>query len=330
MSYYIYNLMMSKCERTLLRTGVLKINKKQRSLGSLKNAVRFLLVNQKSMYQTLDIVMMMEEWHWLQNKEVIFPENKTLLNRLLKATSRIKDPERLFREEQSFMLALPKDFKINDLPATGVLVTVCEWENRKKMLRGFFDWLNLENPGMKRTDSRMTVCITYQHPGDVSNMYYRAIIPVPYMQKLLSAKTGEQYWQILGNFEESDNKGFHGLTFDQAAYQQTLVKLILAILLYKKTSPQALVSGYPIKNKRPPKMDKVISKSYHGLTLSMPHQEHDAPSFHYRSWTFRQLFAARYYQGEYQQMEPGSRVVFVRDTFVNMGDIKPNTLKDKC
>lgn len=330
MTYYTYPLMMSKCERMMLRNHVLKINKKQRGMDSLKEAIRYLLVNEKAMYQTIDIVMMMEEWHWLQNKQVIFPENKTLLNRLLKATSRIKDPERLFKDEQSFMLALPKDFKIGSLPATGVLVTVCRWDNRKIMLKGFFDWLNLDNPGMKKTDSRMTVCITYQHPGDVSNMYYRAIIPIPYMQKLLSAETGEEYWKILGNFEASPNKGYHDLTFDQAAYQQTLVKLILAILLYKKTSPQALVSGYPVKNKRPPKMDKIVTKNYQGLTLSMPHQEHDGPSFHYRSWTFRQLFDKRYYQGEYQNMEPGSRIVFVRDTFVNMGDVQPTTLKDKC
>lgn len=48
-------------------------------------------------------------------------------------------------------------------------------------------------------------------------------------------------------------------------------------------------------------------------------------SSHYRSWHIRQLRDDRYYQNEYKDLKPGSRLVFVKDSFINR-DISPKTV----
>jgi hypothetical protein len=329
MSYHTYYLNLARIEQIMWKANLLKYTKKQRGMATMRDAIRTILLHEEKMYRTIDLPIMLEEYKWLQDRHVIFPENKTLLNRLLKATTKIKDSTKLFSEEQTFMLALPRDFKIHSQPATGVLVHISNWTKRRHLTHDFFDWVNLPQPDLKRTTQEMTVCITYQHHSDTKDCYYRAIIPVSLIGKLLNAESGAEYWDILGKFDDTANIGALELTHDQAAYQQVLVRLILAVLLYKKTVPTALISGYPVHKKKAPKMDMRSVTKYSDFTLQIPHSEHNSPTFHYRSWHFKQLMADRYYQGEYENLERGSRVIFVKDTFVNLDDIKPATLKNK-
>ena len=326
MGFNTYHMMLSRLERTLWRAGYLKSTKKGRGLETMRQAAAFIFKNESAIYETVDAPIMIEEFNWLNDKKVIFPENVTLLNRLLKAGSRIKNSQQLFKNDfDSFMLALPTDFKINKLPSTGIMVLIAPWTARQDLTDNFFGWIKHPAPLNSSSAEEMSVCITYQMPHSPKELYYRAIIPISIMDSLINAPDGKSYWQILGTFLKI--RGALDLTTEEAAYQQILVRLILAIILYKKTNPHALIPGYPSIQK--PKIDKALIKQPNISTLSMPHGLHDSPEEHYRSWYFKQLFADRYYKGEYKHWPKGSRVVFVNETWVNLKEVNPNTLVQK-
>ena len=54
-------------------------------------------------------------------------------------------------------------------------------------------------------------------------------------------------------------------------------------------------------------------------------QQKASPTGHWRSFHYRQLMHERYYQGEYKDWKPGSRIVFVRESFVGE-EVTPETL----
>ena len=326
MGYNTYHLMLGELERNVYNAGLLPKDKSTRGEKTMRAAVRFLLTEDPQMLYTLDMAILIEEYFWLQNKKVIFPDSVTLLNRLLKASTRIKNSTQLFGKDfESFSLAFPREFKINNLPSTGVLVTILSHAQRQQISNDFFKWITAKTINTKYF-SETIICLSYNYPNDNKQMYSRAIIPVPIIDKLLNAPTPDDYYKILGGF--SDNIiGSIPLNVSEAAYQQTIAKLVLAILVYKKANPDALIHGFPTKKK--PKLNGFAVKNYESLNLKMPTNIHSSPQEHYRSWTFRQLFAPRYYQGEYAALEPGSRIVFVNETFVNMKNVDPNTLIER-
>jgi len=64
------------------------------------------------------------------------------------------------------------------------------------------------------------------------------------------------------------------------------------------------------------------------LTDAGKDQRDASQSTHYRSFHFRQLMHERYYKNEYENIPVGSRIVPVRDTFVNK-DIEPSTFVEE-
>lgn len=324
MSYNTYHLLSSRLERIMWQAGNLTCAKKQRGINSIRETVRILIKNEKNIYNTIDMPILMEEWHWLQTRQIIFPESETLLNRLNKTSSKIKRPDMIFKSQtETFMLAFPKNYKIDNFEVSGVLVHLCDWQDRQKLIDDYFKWLDMPAPASSVKDYGFGINLTYQMFHDQKEMYYRATIPIERVNKLINANDGAEYGKILGNYKH------HGidLTDDNSSYQQQLVKIILSLILYKKTVPEALIAGYPTVKK--PKMEGYKLKENDYLTLSIPQAHRDSPTEHYRSWSFRQLFADRYYQGEFEHWERGSRIVFVRDTYVNLKEIDPKTLLKK-
>lgn len=325
MSYYTYNLLLSQLERLMWRNGLLKCTKKQRGLDTMRATMREILLNQPEMYKTIDLPIIMEEYIWLKNRQVIFPDSERLIKRLIKSSANIKRPELLFYDDTDvFILALPKTFKIHNIPATGILVMVTPWNKRQMFMDDFFDWLNMPKVKISHPVNQMAVCISYNMLNQSKEIKYRAVIPVTWINDLLNAKNGKEYGDILGNFDSSKIITGFGLSDKEAEYQQVIVKLILSVLLYKKTNPDKLKAGYPSIKK--PKFEGISVKNFNSQTLHTT-LGHESPEAHYRSWCFKQLVADRYYQGKYADMERGSRVIFVRDTYVNLKEVEPATLK---
>lgn len=324
MSYHTYNLLLAQLERIMWRTGHLKYKKKQRGLDTMRETMREILINQPDMYKTIDLPIIMEEYMWLQNRQVIFPENDQLVKRLLKASAKIKRPDLLFRNDiDNFILALPKSFKIHKIDSTGILVQVAPWHERQELTDNFFDWVSLPRVENNSTSTELAICITYNMPNQSREIKYRAVIPISWVNGLLNAKNGHEYNQILGNFDKTKIVTGFDLSALESEYQQVIVKLVLAILLYKKTNPDKLKPGYPTIKR--PKFEGITIKKTNDQTL-FNIVSHESPTAHYRSWCFKQLIADRYYQGEYSDWQKGSRIIFVRDTFVNVKDVDPATL----
>ena len=323
MSYFTYHPLLLRLEQLSWRSGLLKCKKKQRGDLSIKETINHILKEQPEIYKTLDLPILMEEWQWMQQRQIIFPENELLIARLLKASAKIKHPENLFQKDQeSFMLAIPKNFLINKQKSTGILVTLINWNERTQLINKFFNWLNLDSPLNESENKQLALCLIYQMPIGSKELYYRAIIPISSLNELINAKSAEKYSQILGYF--NNITGAKNLNTDEANYQKIIVQLVLAILLYKKTHPEYLISGYPAKNRSD--LNSVILKKVNSKILSIGKNLKESPTEHYRSWTFRQLFADRYYQNEYKDLPKGSRIIFVNDTWVNMKKIDPKTL----
>lgn len=329
--YKVYQPLSNRVERTMRKNKLIDVKKKERKNKSIREAIKYVLTEVPDLGGTMDLPIMMEEHYWSKHPTVIFPESSEILDRLVKSSFSIKNPDKLFTEQESFMLAMPKDFKINGKPACAVLVTISNFtQHRFKLYDSFFDWVNMPMPGINHhfDENEWSVALNYKIDGESDDMYYRSVIPATKMADLL-ASDPHDYQSILGTFPEVDTHRGTSFALDaeHGAFQQTLFRLILAVVIYKKTVKNSLIEGYPGENR--PVYEEIYSPAYKDYSLGMPHlNEQHSPKEHYRSWYFRQLNHDKYYQGVYADVPKGSRIVFVKDTMVGT-EVHAKTLIDR-
>lgn len=291
---------------------------------NMQECMSFLYRANKELVGTLDFPVMAEEYFWqLKGRQAVFPESPEVLRRLQKGRFDIKNVAGISQPHDSYMLSFPKGFEIGGRQARGVLVTwMPHVERSERISNPFFKYTGLPAmpPIYDTQDSEILEgeTLAFNYASEDGGML-RVIIPKSKMPAILSCETVEGYRDII---QDLSNDGVVPLDEEEKVYQFELVKLIIAFGVYCSAFDGALVSGFP--GKEPKFFEPKLMDKFNKTTLAMKGRE--SPASHYRSWHVRQLIHEKYYKGEHEGRKPGSRVVFVSDSYVGK-KIEPETLK---
>ena len=333
--YLPYRLNIERCFNLLRKAGKLKATKKDRDLNGVREAMSFVYTNHPEIMNTLEPSFHAEEYFWANRSRVAyFLENLDLAEGLMRGSYKIHDPMTLIGgDTDSFMLMLPKGLKVaSDFPVEGgLLVSIMPLEYRQKILFGdFFKWMGLGEPEVSIPDGMMqdfTIAINYQVDPTLF-AYSRLVLPSSNFSKVIGINSPAEYAEFMNSQNQMEGmEGYVPLTEKECEAQFYLFKLVCGFLVYRQCMPDRIVEGFPAGLNRFETMTPVTSSTV-PLVVSGPKDDRKETSgkvSHYRSWYFRQLMDDRYYKGEHSAKPKGSRVVFVRDTYIG-ADIEPETV----
>ena len=288
------------------------------------DCVRYLFAAVPQMRQSLNYSVISEEYYWRGHSQVVlFPEDTQVIERLLKAKLDIKMSSGIRMPHESFILAFPRDYKINGQPAQSCLITQLSRKRRFTHMHEPFTqkYFGTSNT-IDETSEGNGIHICYRDPLNRA-MTVRSCIPETSMTAALHAKTPEQWHDVLGSYDPERDSTIVELSTQDILYQMALIQIIMRVAVYASACDSALREGYPTIR---PKHLEPKGISYTDKTLQLARTGKGDTKEVYRSWFFRQLVHERYYRGEHAGEPIGSRIVFVTDTVVNQ-KIEAETLK---
>jgi hypothetical protein len=232
---------------------------------------------------------------------------------------------------KSFMLCLPAGYEACGIRPTGVLVT--SFDSAEESLQNMESACKEIDPGGEPISydeiikHKKGVSISYRalNEEDYTNITLfdrdlEAVINCGSFAEYLELRTNAKNYQVNGiTSSKKFNDGAsctEGLTVNEKQMQYTIFKLIMSLSMYVKAKPESLVDGFPLKGGF--SLSEPFSEPVRSKTVNASSKHKNSPEEHHRGWFIRQLVAECYYRGEYKDLEPGSRMVFVDETTVNL------------
>ena len=298
---------------------------------------------------SINAVQALHEFNWVHNegRNIIFPDSADVLTRLFTARYSVKNSAFLADDNREFVLATPKGFCIDGYVMPSCLVSISRFTQvypvwvellgKSINVSVDSDGLNLDGTmDLRMTDGthktqtirleqpqKKSITITYASTSD--NMTMQVTFELDDFILAVSAKNVDDYYAVATSkrrysTEQPDNDNkmgskSYGLTEREMEQQYRLFKLVAAMLIYTAAEPAALKEGFPSRYAKS-KGEPVFEGQYNPKTFSLTGKQKASPKSHLRSFHYRQLMHEKYYQGKHKHMKPGSRVVFVRETFV--------------
>jgi hypothetical protein len=215
---------------------------------------------------------------------------------------------------KSFMICLPAEYEVFGERPSGILVnsfdSQSEWSRDvNKFYRGVFP--ESDQVGHDGNDGwGKGITITYKDRCGKKGASLRL-----HDKDLDLAINSNSFSEFLCAY--GDNGGVDtGFTQGELKIQYTLFKLVLSLSMYIKAKPEALADGFPANGGF--SLSERFPEPVRGSTVNLSTKHNPPPEEHHRGWFIRQLVAECYYRGEYKDLEPGSRMVFVDETTVNL------------
>ena len=334
MKYKTYTLMMEKIASMMRRGGM--INKKLKGDSALQTAITELVKEQPEICQTLDFIVMMEEWNWLESaRHIYYLESAQVANSIINSKIALSSAEALYSGPESFILALPKDTIVNNAKAhSGVMVTVGKHSDRQEgFVNPFCEWLSTKRMKLDQADDKdwtgsFGIYITYRGSSTDQSHVVRVCMNSDELIHYINSDSLAEYMESMPDWEaKKEYSHVFSLSLEERAYQFDILKLVASFLVYKKALPGRVVSGYPVQNNEKTATGKDV-KNVQPFIIKRPqnNEAQDYKTSHYRRWHFRQLTHERFYRGEHKKEAIGSRVIFVQDSVVGR-EVKANTVK---
>ena len=336
--YFTYHFISEKVTRL--------VSKHPSSLGlktkpTMQQALTQLYFQEPRLMQTMDCTIMAEELFWMQNSRVaLFPESTDVLDKLKAGKYDIKNAAGFSMPYESFVLLFPAGFMIAGQQAQGTLVTWMRHTDREeKIFNPFMKYISQPDLPIRYSGedtaalNEYTLMISYPifsmpgNPNDPAETRVgcaRAAIPRALIPELLSCANGAEFQGILGRYNQTRTMAEFDLNSEDAEYQFQLFRLLATMGIYTSAFGGALKEGFP--GNRPKFLEPKDIPKFRDVTLQIG-SSHTSPHSHYRTWHIRQLNDERFYRGEYAKMEPGSRMVFVREAYVGH-DVEAETIVD--
>jgi hypothetical protein len=311
--------------------AALKVYKEARKLPQLEQirySISQVYTNDPEILRSMEPLIHMEEYEWISSPQRInyFFDSEDLVENLIKSASNIQDETALYNGSESFTVAIPESAKWFP-KITGMLVSIGKHESRnERILQPFFKWLKGPVPQVEIAGDlgHFTICATYRVKG--SECWIRLVIPSHWIPILLNSESPNEWADFMRKESKFHFKFMAGLTREEEVEQYYLSRLLLGLLVYRKSLPHRITEGTPTG--RAEFATPFIAKRSTPLKVSPPTREHSSPSGHYRSWHFRQLMNERFYKGEHKDKKIGSRIVFVSDSVVGQKQ-QPKTVRSK-
>jgi hypothetical protein len=310
--------------RMARKSGAINITKKDTTESALQRAMTFINKKEPRMLDTLEFLIHAEEYYWLKNgKHAYFFDSSATARALIDSSFVINDLGAACENGETFMLCLPDDLTLGNQKVTsGALVVIGKHIDRADfVINSYAKWIDKGklqcNMDMGEDPEHLGLYICYQeHYGSCE--YMRMAMPISNVNKCLSFDSADEYNAYMKKTNAFNY--FAGIHLDapEMSFQFDLVRLVGALLLYKKAMPERLKQGLPFSFKEQ-HFDSRYIKSHKPVVLHSPAASAQGAnmSVHYRSWHFRQLMDKRFYQREHAAKPIGSRIVFVRDSIVN-------------
>lgn len=311
--------------------------KREREKVGFVGALKELLSAMPEALAFTDGSIMCEEWRWIQSgRSLIFPDTLETLQLISRSTFRIQFTEALESPYECFVVNIPKGFELAGQPCPAVMVAVSNMRTQyTEWVAPFLRTMGLEHMATEPENlwtvpSEQSLAITYKTADTPFGPEFgRLCVGWDMLPEILQCKTGAEFSQLIGQLPGVGLvPGISALSEDESLFQLELTRMVIKLMLYVQATG-AMTPGFPSQTR-----DESIplywtpGRPAQAMTLKLAAGSGGVPaSAHYRSFTLRQLTDERYYQGEYSRMPRGSRLVFVRDTFVGAGDVDPQTLR---
>lgn len=273
------------------------------------------MVNHGGFLSPINKLIMSAEAAWEDSgMHALFVEQKDI-DALLKGKYSLNKLPALFTPYKSFALCLPAEFSVEGIkPGGGVLVsTYPDMADYDKVLRTALEKVGVEGvepPEEQRQQGSNIMTMTYLGADNahVVLSYYGE-----QLESLFNSKNFAEYKQHSNSLSISSPLDMD-LDEGEQKLQYTLVKLVLSISIFAMAKPDSIVSGFP--KAKGFVLDGTIGDGVSSSSLTASFKRRSVTE-HYRSWFLRQLSHEKYYQGEFKNLAPNTRFVFVEDTVVN-------------
>lgn len=315
----------------LHRKMIKSLPSKERKMMTEKKLFQDILDSSPDLIHSLDFLIASEELYWKEEgRHAIFPENKIVLDNLLRAKYQMESSEGFDLPFPSFIVAIPYGYEFDGVKVPSFMVTHIEYRKSQDItIHPFCEYLETPFPnsvGYQDTeDGAKSITITFKDPS--SHGYLRMMQIENKLPAILASESLQDFRIAVGDYR--NKVGAIQSSEHDLRTQFVIMKLIAALGVYNLATEGArLQNGFP-GSIAPRLMGKHDQANVAFTTLSGSVNTDNikaSPQAHYRAWHFRQLRDERYYKGKHQSMTPGSRYSFVSDTLVGQ-KISPHTQK---
>ncbi len=323
--YRVYPMSSEKIKR--------KIDKKTKAFRKVDkwNTVLSCLDLFPDLYESRSNAIHFGEFQWtIQGRNALFI-NLNDIKTIERGVCKVKFIPDRFLPFKSFMVCLPSDYEVQGIRPTGVMVTSFDTDEESVLLgeemRKIIDPDSDPLPVNKISKNKKGVTISYRCGNH--GVYTNLVLYDDHLTDVVNCKSFSEFCDahekmkiaidndvtMHGRFNE-ELACQQGLTIDERKVQYALFKLVMSLSMYIKAKPDVLTEGFPVKGGFT--LSEPFSEPVRGKTVNVSTKHKNSPEEHHRGWFIRQLVAECYYRGEYKDLEPGSRMVFVDETTVNL------------
>lgn len=295
-----------------IRTNAKKLGiKTQLDKADYLTALKEFIKIRPELLSSMDFIILCDEMdYYLHPKESnsYFVKDEAAYNAINNVKISKLDATLLITENENFTVNIP-----NSIGIPGLFVSVRDADDFRKRIQQVHKTYDENIRNVHGT----CVSITYATCGLANyDGHIEATLPTAMINDIIAADSYEHYKEIVPicslfgavDLDDTDKRA-----------QFDIVKFVAKFMLYRAAAPERFVEGCPNNQPMPRLMASTRTK-----TFSIPANTSSVRE-HYRSPTLRQLRDERFYHGEYAHMKPGSRIVFVKDSFVNANKVNVQT-----
>jgi hypothetical protein len=299
-----------------------QIDKKTKEFRSMNkwDAIKQVMQRPNSVQNTSTSNVLYSELKWEEQGRNALFLNLDDIATIERGVCKVKFIPDNFLPFKSFMLCLPSGYEAHGIRPTGVLVSSfdsnAEWSSGVELMR---KKINPEMPPVSddasyRRNKGISISYRDTNEKDFTNL----VLYDGNLKDVVNCKSFSEFMGVRTRMNKGGVNYFNqeSLTTAEHQMQYTLFKLMMSLSMYIKAKPEALADGFPIKGGF--SLSEPFAEPVRGKTVNVSTKHKSSPEEHHRGWFIRQLVAECYYRGEYKDLEPGSRMVFVDETTVNL------------
>jgi hypothetical protein len=264
--------------------------------------------------QLEDWIAMTEHHYLTSDRFTIFPESTDILDTILRAKLNVTDFDSILPPANVFTVMIPEGYKTPaGVPLKSFLV---QWDQYSSSLVRYNKLSNDYN-------LNATFAAPKNEAYTSTSSYLDVICPAEQGNYLRSSHNGEETLHLLALADEQEifeSRAPESIKVKEpseveAQQMRAMTKIALGMAVFDSAYDDFLTKGLPqVKMKKPPAGANLNNAHVVGGKTASTGAK--AKSGHIRSFHFRQLRDARYYQGEHASKPVGSRYVPVKEAWI--------------
>jgi len=290
MNYYLYDLVSNSVRSQIKRSTKIGQIKK---FSSWQKAWATLLKD-GTIIPDIAAPVLISEQFWLENPVCLMPESPELIEQILK-TNFEGQVNALRSEYEHFMVAIPKSTRFNGEVIKGVFISILDPKRKNTIIEHF---ANKYDAPIKMTFNgslEKNICISYRDP--IGNGMIVNNVPVWKLAFILEAESIEEFGELTRKTTKDDIFSID-LSKKEQKTQFDVIRFIIGFMVYMAAHKDHISSVDSLKMQGDKNTKPLVIKTIKHFTQTK------SKSAHYRN-----LRHERFYQGEWETWEKGTRWV---------------------